>query len=201
MTDVGVVKVVWADFPGSPGLSQFAVMLPDVNTLSAVPTALSSAFSNLASYLPSGLTLHFPGDVEIFQAETGTLIDSEVVAGGNQVAGTGTGSMISAGGAAVTWLTGSIQNGRRVRGRTFIVPSVEGMFDTDGTLSSGAVTALNAFGQDVVDQSTLSATSRLAVWGRPRDATADRPAKPFSLAPISNFSLSDKMAVLRGRRD
>lgn len=200
MTDVGVLKVVWADFPGAPGLSQFAVTLPDVATLSSAISALSTAFSNLAGYLPSGLTLHFPGDVEIFEAETGTLMDAETVTGGMQVAGTATGSMVSAGGAAVTWLTNSIQNGRRVRGRTFIVPSTETMFDTDGSLSAGALSALNGFGQDIVDYTASASTSRLAVWGRPRDASESRPAKPFSLAAITNFSVTDQMAVLRGRR-
>lgn len=201
MAEVGVIRAEWSGWNGGPGLSQFAVVLPDPNTLAAAIAAISSAFSSIAPLIPQGINIAFPGLVEQYESTTGVLLGDTTVTAGTSRTGGGTGPMIAAQGSSITWTTSEIQNGRRVRGRTFIVPLVSSAFDTDGTLSDLGQAYTQQFADGILDYNETAGTSRIAVWGRPREASGGNPARPSSLAPISGARVADKAAVLRSRRD
>lgn len=201
MTDVGVLKIQWTGFSGAPGVTQLALALPTEADLSATIADVSLATASLTQYLPAGVTLTVLGDVDVFEAETGTLTAEISGTAGTPRTGTATGAMIAAQGGCVNWTTGTIANGRRIRGRTFIVPMSYDTFDTDGTLSAGGKGAVQAFASAMLNYTSTAATNRLAVWSRPRVASETQAARVGALGIITGATVPDLAVVLRSRRD
>jgi hypothetical protein len=110
-------------------------------------------------------------------------------------AGTTSGSYAGGVGACVNWYTDGVSNGRRVRGRTFIVPVGGGTLDSDGTLTAGALGAWRASTATLVAASNLA---RLVVWKRPNDPPLFINGGAYD---VNSFTINDKVAVLRSRRD
>ena len=116
-----------------------------------------------------------------------------------------TGNALHAGpvGSMVGWETGQIMDGHRVRGRTFMVPGSNAIFDTDGTLVPTAVSGTIDAGTQLI----LEQAASFVVWHRPRKAraaTATRPALAAHLgshALVTTCRVPDKAVVLRSRRD
>lgn len=104
---------------------------------------------------------------------------------------TGTGSYPGPVGASVQWLTDSVKNGRRVRGRTYLVPLSNRAFDNEGTLDEGARTTLQVAANVLV----LSTDLGLCVWSRPVNGVGG------SSHLVTGAIVADKSAVLRSRRD
>jgi hypothetical protein len=86
------------------------------------------------------------------------------------------------------WRTEQIRNGRFIQGRTFVPGFTTGNL-TDGNLSSGTQTALNA-----AITTFLAAPVGLLVWSRPVDGAGGVPA------PVESGAVWAEMAVQRGRR-
>ena len=105
--------------------------------------------------------------------------------------GTGAVGAAAGVGACVSWLTGGIVGGRRLRGRTFLVPLHNSTYDTDGTFTSGVLTALTAF------QTAMRAAGPLAVWHRP---TTPGGTDGTSYGVIG-ARVRDRVAFLSSRRD
>lgn len=201
MTDVGVLRILWTGFSGAPGVSTFGLALPDESTLGDAVADLSLATAGMMGYLPAGVTLTVSGQVDVFEAETGVLQSELSATDGTPRVGTGAGAMIAASGACINWTTGTISNGRRIRGRTFIVPMDEDAFDANGTLSAGGLGAVDAMRTGFLNYNATAATNRLAVWSRPREATETTASRVGSLGIITGGSIPDKQVVLRSRRD
>lgn len=114
-----------------------------------------------------------------------------------------TGAYAAPVGVLVRWETGVVQDGHRVRGRTFLVPQVGSNFANDGSPSAGFLDGLRAASQTFAS----SASPNFIIWHRPFDgkaATATLPARPARLGTaviVISSSLSNKAVVLRSRRD
>jgi hypothetical protein len=108
------------------------------------------------------------------------------------VNGGGSGAYSAPSGAVLHWLTGTVRNGRRLRGRTFIVPLANSNYEANGTLAAGTITAIQNAGLALMDE----ATTRLVVYGRPAPNAADGVA-----ALVTGARVPDMAAVLRSRRD
>lgn len=189
------VKARWSGFTGSPGYSVFHFDAPDD---AAGPTALqcAEAVRSLAftwrTHLPSIVTINVDGAVERLDTATGQMIEILDVAAPLAVAGTATGTFSAASGACIQWTTNGVRNGRRVRGRTFVVPMAATGYDAAGTLSTGALsdlqTGATAFAADFAGA---------VVYARP---TAPGAADGVAY-DINAGRVVDKVAVLRSRRD
>ena len=187
MTQLQRTRVTWAGFKGGPGVSTFY----SDGTSPANLDALRSFFASFAAMLPTGLTIQVAGDGDIIDDATGTLTGSWSGTQPAVVSGTGTGGYAGAVGGMVTWVTGTVHNGRRLKGRTFMVPLASGAFSGSGVLyATFATTAKSA-----ADTLIAATGPDWYVWGRPG------PKGPGTSAPISSAVAGNLVAVLRSRRD
>jgi hypothetical protein len=142
-----------------------------------------------ASFLPSTVRLAFPTFADQLDEGTGQLTGVFTCGTQGGISGTGAGIYSALSGAVVNWQTDTFINGRRLVGRTFIVPATG--IDTDGSLSSAFQSALISAAANML--ATLGGNSR--VWHRPK------PGSPGSAAPWTHISVPDKCVALRSRRD
>lgn len=189
------VKARWSGFTGSPGWSVFHFDAPDDAagpTAQACADAVRSLAYTWRTHIPSIVTINVESSVERIDTPTGQMIDITDVTAPLAVTGTATGNFSAASGACIQWITAGVRNGRRVRGRTFVVPMAATGYDAAGTLSTGALSDLQggatAFANDFAGA---------VVYGRP---TA--PGASDGVAyDIASGRVVDKVAVLRSRRD
>lgn len=189
------VKARWSGFTGSPGYSIFHFDIsttPNPTDAAAVANEVRTFFNALATRLPAVVRIQVETAVEVIDEPTGQLTDVVTIPAVTVVAGTASGAFAASTGACVVWTTGGVRNGRRVMGRTFLVPLAASAYDVDGTLGAPAqtdiVTAANALVGDMLG---------FVVYGRPSSSTA---ADGDSYV-ITGTRVADKTAVLRSRRD
>lgn len=154
--------------------------------------AVMTLWQNMRTILPLGLTLTVENAVALIEDTTGDQTDEiNDPTPGAHAQPSGTGGFASPVGASVQWNTTTFRAGRRVKGRTYMVPLVTSAYDTAGNLTTAArdviVTAANAY---------LAADGQPVVWARPVDGG---PAGVAAL--ITSHSVRDFAAVLRSRRD
>jgi hypothetical protein len=151
--------------------------------------------SAIRPYLPQQVTVQALSEVEVLTQTTGAM--ESVVTGASKTVKTGSAtagaSWSAPAGAVITWNTSVVVRGRRVRGRTFLVPLSSTAFDTDGTLNS---TALGGIGTAATDLRTSGTLTELIVFCRPTtpggtDGTG---------GVVQSHRVPDMGAVLRSRR-
>lgn len=184
------VRVDWA---GSAVRGASCTTLHYDATGAAVPNvaAIKSAFAAFNTALPGGVTLTIPGSGDQIDPANGMLMSSWTASGGGTVTGTSSGTVAGPAGACITLNTVTIFDGRRVRGRLFMVPLAAIAYGADGTLDDGVRGSLVTLGN------ALMAAGPLVVWHRPK------PTSPGTggWAAVTSVSVRDKVAVLRSRRD
>jgi hypothetical protein len=153
---------------------------------------LFSAYGAGQAFLPLGVTISFPAIVDVIDAATGALSTSVAVTQPADVVGSGTAPYAAPGGACVTWRTAGVVGGKRVRGRTFLVPCDGTGLQSDGTLSTGFQGSINS-----AASTFISAAPEFVIWHRP----ASLAAGGGSAHPVLTQSLQDKVAMLTSRRD
>lgn len=187
MADLNRVVVQWA----GPQIKGNAVSVLHYEVGTPVdPTAILSAFSELDVVCPQGVTFTVPSTGDVIDQVTGQITGSWSEAGGGTFTCNSLLATAAAGvGACVTWETNLVVNGRRVRGRTFVVPCGTQTYEGDGTLSAGTLTALGAFADG------LLGAGPLAVFRRPSVTN------PSGLeGTVLARSIRDHVSVLRSRR-
>ena len=180
------VKVQWTGWPGAPGVSTFYVSttITDLAPLRTFFAALS------ASYLPSGLTLAFPSTGDVIDEATGLITGAWSGPAAADVVGGAAGSYPGNAGAVVSWRTTLLVAGRRVRGRTFLVPLANAAYQSDGSLSTAFLTTANGAAATLI--STWA--GGLKVWSRPRPTIAG------AQATVLTGTVPDLAVSLRTRR-
>lgn len=202
-------KVEWTGFIGAPGYTNlffnntgdFFIQADRDEPVAKIQTWLAA----WRSRLPSSVTIGLNSTVETVRASDGALTDFNTVTVAAPAPGTGTGVYSGASGACVNWYTDGIRNARRVRGRTFMVPVAGNFLSGDGTLDNTNLTAVRTANADLI--TPTAGGTQLYVWARPtpiKDAngvpTGEYNADGTSF-PVSMSTISDKVAVLRSRRD
>lgn len=182
------VLVEWSG-PQIEGLA-VSVLHTDFEAGSPDPAAVTNAFGALNAILPVGVVLDIPNTGDTIDAATGQLTGTWGHTNPpGQMLPTGGAAAAAGVGACVTWLTSDVVNGRRVRGRTFIVPLSTDGYQDDGTLTPAAVTALGVFAGLLIAES-------LVVWHRPTTVGGSNGSEHA----VTSFKVSDRVAVLRSRR-
>lgn len=194
---IGRVHVVFAGFGGAPGMATHYFRLGGQWNWNGYKQEclddVKGAYDNLQSLWPTTFTYTVLSEIDLINEETGQI---EQTLTGQQLAGAGTtdaGLGPLAAGLCVTWRTEGVVNGKHVRGRTFIVPVVVGAAGGDGTPTSAALAAADAYAVDL--EGAFSPWGNPVIWSRP---TASRAGTAWD---IYMHTLSDKFAVLRSRRD
>lgn len=151
--------------------------------------------TSVKSLLPNVVSLQVQAETEEINEGSGALIGvwtstTPSVQTGTAAAGQG---WAAAAGAVVSWSTPSVRNNRRVRGRTFVVPVSNEVWDVDGTLKSVPYGTLNtAAGALRVDGPDVD----LRIYCRP---TTPGGTDGFAAVVLSH-RVPDMSAVLRSRR-
>lgn len=190
----------WTGFQGSPGYSNFffAADNDGFHTDEAADLCadkVDAFFGVAAGLFPSTFRISTLSDVDEIDPTTGELQRTFNAGARGAVAGSAAANGYSGtSGAVVTWRTSGVRNGRRVRGRTFLVPTANVAYDIDGTLQNSTLTTLN---NAATGLRTVFSNFQLGIWARP---TAPG-AADGAWFPVTSASVPDMPAVLRSRRD
>lgn len=207
MPIVGIVRTEWSGTSGGPGLTQHAVMGAaggDWNPSGAqdAVNAVRAFWAAITSHLPDELRLNVSPVVDTYTYADGELFSSSTA--GNApavVAGTSTAGYAGGSGVKINWNTGQIRNGRRVRGATFIVPVASTVWTANGTLGAVATSAFNTAAANLLTALSAGGTS-LCVYSRPLPVSERNPqGRAGFTTQVTSGSVSNKSAILRGRRD
>lgn len=192
------VSCSWQNWPGAPGVSQF---YGDGASIQPLLDALHTFFEVVKTQLPTGLTITIPGSGDLIDETTGKITGSY---GGlippALTTGTGAASYAGNAGAVVHWLSSTVVDGRRLRGRTFLVPLTSGAYDSSGSIAATYLTSL----QNAAAALVSSTGSTMQVWHRPVYAvpktTPPTLVKPGSRATVTSSRVPDLAVSLRSRR-
>jgi hypothetical protein len=185
------LTALWSGFTGAPGYTRMCFDGAFTSSQAGARLANMATFFNaIKAYLPASVAISFSTTAQIFNTPDGELID-EVVASPQPtaVAGSSTSAYSGATGMVVNWITGQFNGGRRVRGRTFLVPATD-CFYTDGTLQSNAITTVQNAANALV-----SGTPSMVVRSKITGSTS------IITPVVQGATVPDRAAVLRSRRD
>jgi hypothetical protein len=156
-------------------------------------TAVASVHAfwlDMAPELPGDVTVQVESSGDILDDATGDLIDTWVSDPVDPVHCSGPGTYAAPAGACIDWLTATIANHRRLRGRTFLVPLIAADFDADGSLNDRVHTALKSFGDTLIAAQSAS----FVIWHRGTGTTG-------SSGLVTSCVVPDMAVILRSRRD
>jgi hypothetical protein len=200
MTQMAKVTINWTGFSGAPGYTN--LYFRDFTENGQIDQAIASGaaakvdnwIGGFQSRLPTTVTVQTDATVEAIEDTTGELQGFFNVTPAAARVGTGTGNYSAASGAVVNWYTAGVVRGRRLRGRTFLVPLAGSALDTNGTINNTELTALRTNTTTFINE---TGAGDLGVWSRP---SAPGAADGTWFA-VNSFTIPDKVAVLRSRRD
>lgn len=197
------VQVGWSGFQGGPGVSTFYV-----TDGAASLTAIRSFFVACAGNLPADVRIAVPSSGDILDPISGLITGGWTGTGSAPVPGTASGGYSAASGVLVRWETGQIRRGRRVRGRTFLVPTAANTQEDDGTLLAAAQSAIQAGASALVTSLATNlfvlqrhfpgSPSWTDVRGKVHSAKAVRSGEAIA---VTTAVVPDKLVILRSRRD
>lgn len=200
MVQMAKITINWTGFPGGPGYSN--LYFRDISGTAAVDQAVvDDAVGKVLAWIgywrnriPTAVKTGVDPTVEIVESSTGELQGFMTATVPAAAAGLGTASFSAPSGACVSWYTSTVRNGRRMRGRTFIVPLDTTSYEADGTLISSIVTATPA------ENAKMYATggpAELGIWARP----TTKGGSDGQWALVTAARLNDRPAMLTSRRD
>lgn len=192
--DMLKVTAQWSGFTGAPGYSTFYFAGGGglISDAQQVADRVRGAFDTVKGIFPGSVKVAISPEVSVVDAATGVASAIRTITPGAVVAGSGTGNYSAASGAVVTWRTSDLRFGRRILGRTFLVPLAQGAYDADGTLSAPGMVNLNNFATALRG---VDFDSEFGIWSRPRNGSGG------VFASVDGHTVRDKVAVLRSRRD
>lgn len=195
MATIVRIQAVWTGFQGGPGYTHWYGISDGDSGAAAAALAvrMRAFFDGIKGLIPTNVDIKVQRVYQVINDVNGNITsEAQLAADPVLVSGTAAGVYSAASGAVMNWETGHFNaNGRRVRGRTYLVPLSSTAMENDGTLSSTAFNALQAAGT-----AALGGTGSLGVWTRPSPGGSDG---TFNIA-ISAL-IKDKVAVLTSRRD
>lgn len=150
---------------------------------------LATFYDTLKARLPSTLSVDIPASGDTIDEVTGSLTGTWTDGTDTVVGGTGSAVFALGVGVRVVWLTNGINNGRRIRGTTFMVPVDATVFSTDGTMGTPRSEFISAAA------ALVTATSGdMRIWTRPVNG-----AGGGSVSVIGS-TVPDTPTTLRSRR-
>jgi hypothetical protein len=196
------VKINWTGFPGGPGYTNlhFEPVAGGDISQAVADDAVAVTQTWIAAFrpdMPSSVTTGVDPTVTEIDENYGTIEafwTSTVTA---PAAGPSNGVYAAGSGVCVNWGTDGVWNGRRVRGRTFIVPIGEPGLATNGSLNDTRLTAWRTATATFVGAANLA---RLVVWKRPTVVLGE-PLPDGGAYDVNSYTINDKVAQLRSRRD
>ena len=199
MAQMAKVTINWSGLPGGPGYTN--LYFQDISGPTNVDqTLVDSAVSKTDAWLgvfraslPNSITTGVSATVEAVDETTGALVGFWTGTPATAAVGTGGASYAAPTGAVVSWYTSTVRNGRRIRGRTFMVPLANSAFEADGSLVASKITAWNTATNTLI---ATGASAELGVWSRPSSPGGS----DGDWALVTSFRIPDMAAILTSRR-
>lgn len=201
MAELLRIKARWGGFTGAPGYTVFHMRDFEAGggvagQAQAGVDKVRTFFDGIRMWLAYGVTVQVLGEVEIIEDTTGQMVN---VVGVTQPAIVTSGASVvdryaAAVGAVITWRTAGVRNGRRIKGRSFMVPLTGNAFENNGTLHADALGAINTAATTLRNGAT---SPDLGVYARPSGPAATDGVWHV----VTSHSTPDFSAVLRSRRD
>lgn len=195
MVEVFRNRVTWSGASGGAGTTTFHITRTAADTataahLAAAQAAMRTIYENTAEWCPNDVTTTVQQTADELDSATGLLVSSLTASSAQTaVPGSYTGNWQNGVGTRIIWETGLVNNGRRIRGFTYLVP-YGGIFDNDGTLSAAAASDITGVATSYI--SALATAGWLPVVFS---------HTYHSAAQITSGRVTDKTVVLRTRRD
>lgn len=189
------VKAEWTGWSGAPGYSVFHFGNFDTGSTAAAQDAadaVSDFFGVVQTLMPVSISVRPLSTVELVDETNGRIMDIYGIVPQPGSAGQYTQGFSAVSGALIHWDTDGVRNGRRVRGKTFLVPLGNALYENNGTIAPAQITMLQTAAQGLIDNPDTA----LHVYGRPTIAGDDG----ASYAVLS-ARVPDKAVILRSRRD
>lgn len=185
MVNISRVRSTWSGFLGAPGVTT----LYSLDTLTFV-TDLQVFWESMAGDLPTGVSIQVEAAGDVIDSATGNLVSQWVANEVPVVEGAGGNGYAAPVGACIDWLTETIANHKRLRGRSFIVPLDAGAFTGDGTLNGTLIGHLEEYATAFIESQSTS----FVIWHRGTGTNG-------SVGLVTSAHVPDLAAVLRSRRD
>jgi hypothetical protein len=184
----------YSGFQGAPGYIRMkftgALTTAEANAAAA---NWKTFLSSIAVYGPSGSSITFDTAAQEYTdlgVQTGEVSITSVPTPINPVSSA---AYAGGSGAVINWLTNGFHLGRKVRGRTFLVPLTSSAFEANGTLINGVVTSITAAGATFATSTPQPVI--VSIKTGPGGVTSG------FVSPIVGASVPDRSAILRSRRD
>lgn len=185
MTEISRLRTAWTGFIGGPGVSTMYFL----DTLTAV-ASVHDFWAALLSRFPVDVMLQVENIGDVIEDTTGEMTDSWSADSVGVLAGTGSGNYAAPSGACINWLTDTVTHGRRLRGRTFLVPLAGGVYDGDGSIGAASLEAIQTAADDLISAQSAS----FVIWHRGTGSDGTN-------GLVTSAKVHDFTAVLRSRRD
>jgi hypothetical protein len=185
MTTIDRLRVSWTGFSGGPGVSTFFA-----TAAADLMGPLNDWLFSMANNIPPDVTLTIEPEVDQIEDTTGVLVDSAVITPGDARHGIGDAVYAAPVGLVSNWLTSTVVDGHRLRGRTYVVPLSGTSFDSAGNLESDVHTSLAGASDTLV----TAAGGSLLVWHRPKHGAGG------VSAPVTSAFMPALAAILTSRR-
>lgn len=188
------VTLQWTGFDGAPGYTNlyFGAGGGFISDVGQVLDRIDSALEDVISVFPAGLRIGVNSEVAFLDESTGVVTSFEDDGTIRGWTSNNAGPYSATSGAVIIWRTDDVRNGRRIAGRTFMVPLAGSSYESDGTLSVSARQQLLDFGNALA---AWDLDSELMVWSRPVNGSGGVGAT------VTSVQVPDMAAVLRSRRD
>lgn len=200
---IGIVRTAWAGTSGGPGLTQLAVregggaFWTTTQAQNAV-NAVRTFWDTVKGQMPDDVAFTVSPVVDIYNEVDGELISSvSAPTAPTSVTGTSAAVFSMASGMKVNLNTGVIRFGRRVRGSIYLVPASSVCYGANGLVLSTSRTAINAAASNLMSGLSTSGLE-WCVYSRPKTGVNPRVG---ATSLITGVETSEKVAILRGRRD
>lgn len=159
-------------------------------TAADMSAAVNDYFQAVRTLVPSGITWTTPMGGDVLDETTGELTGTWGSGGSFQTSSNLTGSYAAGVGVRHTLQTGTVVNGRRVRGSFFLVPLGTSCYDADGSINNARLTEIDTAAQALY----AALNTEWVVWSRPTDTRAG------SAAEVTGVTTPDRVSWLRSRR-
>jgi len=197
MANISRVRVGLSGWLGGPGVCTYYFR----DTATAV-ASLRAMWAVFVGSMPNSVVVQVENAGDKIEEATGVVTGAWTSGPAAVLQGGSAQGFAAPAGLITRWDTEVIADGRRVRGRNFVVPLGVAEYQTDGTINQATRDAFQTAMNSFISQQSTS----FVVWHRPRDfraATADLPelaAHDGSAHLVTAGSIPDRVAILRSRR-
>lgn len=199
MAQMAKVTINWTGLPTGPGFTN--LYFRDFSGTGAIDqTIVNDAVSKTDTWLaawksrlPNSITTGVDPTVEAIEETNGQLQAFWTGTPAAASVGTGGTAYSAPAGAVVSWYTSTVRNGRRMRGRSFMVPLATTVYEADGTFVASMVAAWLAASQTLIG---TGSAADLGIWGRPTTPGGT----DGTWALVTSVKVPDMAAILTSRR-